>query len=306
MRTKGPVIASIIALSLLVVSSSSVLAQLTVPEQRDYETELRDGFGDSILAVTPVLDAPFSGEALTAWHPRPNSGRSEMRATARYYRDRAGRVRVEQMFIGHAGGHSPQRVIVAPDPNSLPVYVLDPVARTARKIPRMYALMTVGGPNSLVMPISLTCVVGFSRPQRIHSWLERSGQDGLVIDQDSLGQRTMVGVQVAGTRFATTLPVGVSYGRGREIPVAYERWVSSELKLEVYGRSEDPEIGAVEHRLTTISRAEPPAELFEVPTDYEMTADYEGRATRWLNAYVPEFWSTLSGAREHCVRPWGR
>lgn len=300
MRTKRLVVASIIALSLLAVSSSRVLAQLTVPDQPDYLTELKDGFGDSILAVTPVLDAPLSAEAVTAWQQRPNTGRSELRATARYYRDRAGRVRVEQMFMGHTSGQSPQRIIVAPDPNSLPVYLLDPVARTARKFPRSFALMTVGGPNDLIMPISMKCFVGFRRPQSIHSWLERSRRGWLDIDEESLGEQTIAGVQVEGMRFTTTLHN--AYGRPRDIPVAYERWLSSELKLEVYSRSEDPEIGVVEHRLTTISRAEPPADLFEVPADYEVPADSAMSGTRWLNAYVPEFWPTLSAAREHCVR----
>jgi hypothetical protein len=54
--------------------------------------------------------------------------------------------------------------------------------------------------------------------------------------------------------------------------VADERWVSPELQLLVYSRTEDSKIGVVEHRLTSISQAEPPAELFEIPAAYSATA----------------------------------
>lgn len=301
MRTKRPVVASLVALGLLVVASGSVLAQLTVPEDDWYEIGLR---GDSILRFPSVLDAPFSAEVLTVWQPRPNTGRSEWRASARYYRDRAGRVRVEQNFVGDSSGQRPQRIIVAPDPDSLPVYVLDPVARTAGKVSRMYAVMTVGDIHDVEMPISPTCFIGFLRLDTINREMERRGQARLLIDEESLGEQTMVGVRVAGTRYRTTVPAGLYPSRHRDLQMAYERWVSSELKLEVYVRTEDSENDVIEHRLTGISRAEPPAELFEVPADYEVTADYKIPDTRWLNPYAPEIWPARSSLAERCARPF--
>jgi hypothetical protein len=126
-----PVINSIIALSLLMVTPTSVLAQANSPE---HEAQLGTAFPECRLAgakeITecifggaPVLDAPFSAEAVTAWHPRANSGRAELRATARYYRDRVGRVPVDQIFVGHE--LRPLRIIVTPDPNSRAAYLLD-------------------------------------------------------------------------------------------------------------------------------------------------------------------------------------
>ena len=44
-----------------------------------------------------------------------------------------------------------------------------------------------------------------------------------------------------------------------------ERWFSPELKLEMYARSEDEQIGVVEYRVTPISRAEPPCRAFRGP-----------------------------------------
>jgi hypothetical protein len=36
----------------------------------------------------------------------------------------------------------------------------------------------------------------------------------------------------------------------------------------IYSRNSDPRTGVVEYRLTNISRAEPPADLFMIPPDY--------------------------------------
>jgi hypothetical protein len=301
MRTKRSVVASLVFLALF-LASRSVLAQLTVAgdDWYWYEIGLR---GESILRFPPVLDAPFSAEVLMVWQPRPNTGRSEMRATSRYYRDRAGRVRVEQTFVGNAGGHQAQRILVAPDPDSELVYLLDPVAGATTKISRMHAVMTVGDIHDVEMAISPTCFIMFLRIDTINRVMERHGQAPLVIDEESLGEQTMAGVRVAGTRYRTTVPAGLYPSRQRDLQVAYERWVSSELKLEVYVRTEDSEHDVVEHRLTGISRAEPPAALFELPAGYK-SADYQIPATRWLNPYAPEIWPARSSLAERCARPF--
>ena len=105
------------------------------------------------------------------------------------------------------------------------------------------------------------------------------------LEEESVGEQTMDGVRVEGTRFRGMLRAEL--GRGETID---ERWISPELKLEMYARSEDPEIGVVEYRVTTISRAEPPAELFEVPADYAVLP-YGGMTS--LNPYSPEIWPGL-------------
>ena len=303
MRTKGPiVVAFLVALAVFVVASGRTLAQLDVAGDDWYEMGLR---GESILRFLPVVDAPFSAEVLTVWRPKPNTGRSELRATSRYYRDRAGRVRVEQTFVDHAGGHRPERIIVARDPHSLPVYVVDPVARATIKVPRMFAVMTVGDIHDVQMPISPTCFIGFLGLGTINRVMERHGQAPLVIDEESLEEQTMAGVRVAGTRYRTTVPVGLHRypSRHRDLEVVYERWVSSELKLEVYVRTEDSEHDVVERRLTGISRAEPPPTLFEVAADYQSNYS-EIPDTKWLNPYAPEIWPNRSSLEERCVRPF--
>ena len=276
MRTMPPAIACMIALSLLLVSPTRALAQADGPElgAARMSAIARCAPTECILGGAPVLEAPFSAEAVTAWRPRANSGRPELHATARYYRDRAGRVRVDQFFVGH--DLSPLRVIVTTDANSRSAYLLDPVARTASEVARGLAEMMAGGGrlNQFVLPLSTSRFVSLFPLQGA------SVDSNSAVDDESLGQRSMAGIQATGTRFRTRLPAPlIGSGRG-------ERWVSPELKLVVYGRSEDSQIGILEYQLTRINRADPPPELFEVPADYVVTpAKFP---VTWENPYRPD------------------
>ena len=58
----------------------------------------------------------------------------------------------------------------------------------------------------------------------------------------------------------------------------------------MYSRSEDSEIGIFEYQLTKISRADPRAELFEVPADYVVTPFKFPMS--WENPYAPKTWLT--------------
>jgi hypothetical protein len=125
------------------------------------------------------------------------------------------------------------------------------------------------------LPVTMTCVIHLFRPG-LHRPLE----------EESLGEQTMHGLRVEGTRVRGMLNAWLGPGSTMD-----ERWFSPELKLELYSRSEDDQIGVVEYRMTTISRAEPQPELFEVPADY-VKVQYGGGTS--LNPYAPEIWPTLS------------
>jgi hypothetical protein len=59
---------------------------------------------------------------------------------------------------------------------------------------------------------------------------------------------------------------------GNHLPIVIvsERWYSPELQVVVLTRRSDPRLGETVYRLVNILRAEPPADLFEVPTDYRI------------------------------------
>jgi hypothetical protein len=259
MRTISYVVCSTIALSIVMVSSANSFAKAYQPDSNDVSR--RTGFGcmgnPCLLDGTLVVGAPFSAEVTTVWHPPAASGRAELQAASRLYRDSVGRVRVEQDFVQDQRSH---RIILTPDNKT--AYLLDPVARTTTNPgPRGLAELLVGygAYSQFVLPISMSRSVGFfAIPDVPPDATNAAGGE-------SLGERTIAGVQATGTRFVTRLPAGVT-GFGRA-----ERWVSPELKLVVYSRIEDAAIGVVEYQVTRISRSDPPADLFEVPEDYVET-----------------------------------
>lgn len=242
MRTMRCVTTAMIALTTLIMGSRGALAQDTShasvvpPAQRP----------DCI--ATPVLAAPFSAEAVTTWHPPANSGRPELRVTARYYRDSAGRVRVD--FVE---GMGQERVIITDGAASREAYELDTPNRTAFKTVRGHVAMLVGGGcgDWYQVPVSMNRFVTVL---------------GMPLNEQSLGTRSIEGVEVVGTRQNTRPPVTFD---GVMLPG--ERWVSPELKLVVYSRLEDSIVGVVGYQLRNIRRSEPPAELFQLPTDYMVT-----------------------------------
>jgi hypothetical protein len=255
----------------VLVSLSSLVAQTDL-DQAIQKASGRCAVTECILRA-PVVNAPFSAEATTVWQPPASSGKASMRATARYFRDSAGRVRVEQSVVGH--GARAQHIILAPDANSRTAYVLDAAARTvSTPVPRGLTQMMVGdgGFNQFVLLKSMRrFLVFFVTPDTVESVNGPS--------EESLGQSSIAGIPVTGTRFVTRVP-GADNGRA-------ERWVSPELKLVVYSRSEDARYGILEYQLTNITRSDPPAALFDVPQEYaESPFEYPGLT--WEGPNTPE------------------
>ncbi len=259
MRMMSYVVSSTIALTLVMVSPATTFAQAYQPDRNDVTQ--RAGF---VCAATPclldgtvVLGAPFSAEVTTVWRPPAGSGRAELQAASRLYRDSMGRVRVEQDFVQDRRS---QRIILTPDNKT--AYLLDPVARTTTNPgPRGLAELLVGsgGFSQFVLPLSMSRSVGFFAIPDVPPDATNPGGG------ESLGERTIAGVPATGTRFVTRLPAGL-IGSGRA-----ERWVSPDLKLMMYSRIEDPALGIVEFQVIRINRSEPRPELFEVPEDYVET-----------------------------------
>jgi hypothetical protein len=95
--------------------------------------------------------------------------------------------------------------------------------------------------------------------------------------EKSLGSRQMSGVYTVGRRLTLIVPIA-QIGNDRPIEVSEERWESPELNIVIYSRLSDPRIGVIEYRLSNVRRADPPAELFVVPSDYTIV----GSKGPWL------------------------
>lgn len=222
-----------------------------------HEIQTEESLQDCLCIVggTPVLNAPFTAVATLVWKPAASTGRSEVSALARYYRDSAGRVRVDQAFIGDS--RTPRRIIVTPEPGGT-VYQLDPIEKTTTVLPQTLAKWIVGERDRYVLARSMNQFISFFQGFR---------------DAESLGQRSIGGVAATGTRFFTQ----ISDADG-------ERWESPDLALVVSFRVQSPRIGVITYGLTRISREEPDARLFEAPDDYAVTAP--AYPYTWENANV--------------------
>lgn len=231
------------------------------------------------LSGPVVTGAPFSADAGTVVVQTLGDGtRIEQRSSTKFYRDGIGRVRREQEIIGldTLNPSSPSRTAISFDtvPNDPMPYVLDPVARTARKMPR---------------PLAMSSMMGTTTTLRVRSTGDRAAElvDAIVnlqgtggprrgvpndvrpVEED-LGTRQLEGVKASGRRTTITIPQG-RIGNDRPIQIVDERWESPELGVIVSSRYSDPRTGVVEYSLTSISRGEPRADLFTVPPDYTVS-----------------------------------
>jgi hypothetical protein len=248
----------------------------------------RVSVSDDPFSGPVVTKAPFSADATTTVTQVLSDGtRIEQTTTSRFYRDSAGRVRREQTILGLAALNpsGEQRVVITivPDPGDANAYTLDPVARTARQVPRS------GGPNltlTLLVDNTLARGVGLGNESAYFvnaapdggRRLTRLGANepaGVAQPEESLGTRQVEGVAAVGRRTKSTIPTG-QIGNDRPIEITDERWESQELRLLIRSHHRDPRTGDVEYRLTNIIRAEPPADLFQVPSDYTILSGGRG------------------------------
>ena len=84
-----------------------------------------------------------------------------------------------------------------------------------------------------------------------------------------LATKELEGVRVEGTETTVTIRAG-AMGNKLPIRLVSERWYSPELKVVVMTRRIDPRFGETRFRLTNVVRGEPPAHLFEVPSDFRI------------------------------------
>jgi hypothetical protein len=231
----------------------------------------------SPLTGPPVVGAPFSASAMTTiTGVRADGTRFERSMPAVYYRDAAGRVRVELTIDGQG-----PRISVQPEPGQS-MYWLDASKRSARRIPTEIEGWVVGGGKHFGVPVAVNKFLHVARFRGIEDLLSDA-------TEESLGSRQIAGIETIGRRIVLAVPVGY-LGNGRPLDIVDERWESTELHLVIESRYSDPRFGLVEYGLTHIRRGEPPSDLFVVPDDYNNNAPAD---EPWLD-FIP-FDGFLSG-----------
>ena len=107
----------------------------------------------------------------------------------------------------------------------------------------------------------------FSVQNRIGSSASEKAEDDA--KTETLGTKTIEGIQVTGTRTLSTIPAG-TIGNEKDIVIKRETWYSPDLKLVIQSTQDDPRFGETTYSLTNIQRNEPDETLFQIPAGYKV------------------------------------
>ncbi len=202
-----------------------------------------------------VKGAPLTATMMMTHETTLSDGnriRSENQTTV--YRDSEGRVRREVGFELNTPttGATKHTMIVIIDPVAGTRYILNPQTKTAHQMP-------LHGPR----PNAVTTSIG--GPEGAPHMKAMGGE----VSTQQLGAKTILGLQAEGTRVTRTIPAG-QIGNEKPIEVVTERWYSTELQIPLSMTHTDPMMGTMTNNVTSISRGEPDASLFQVPSDYKV------------------------------------
>jgi hypothetical protein len=208
------------------------------------------GLGNKIVTGEPMT------ATLTVTHDSTlqdgNTIHTENQSTE--YRDSQGRVRREVPFklVTPSTGAVQGTMVIIMDPVAGKRYVLNPQKKTAHEMP--------------LHPPKAPSTNASGEPPA------RPGED---VSTESLGTKTILGLQATGTRVTRTIPAG-QIGNAKPISVVTERWVSSDLQIPLSTTHTDPMVGTMTTTVTSVTRGEPDASLFQVPSDYKVETGKPG------------------------------
>jgi hypothetical protein len=196
-----------------------------------------------------VTGAPFTATAVTqSTHTLADGTKLTTKNQVTLYRDSQGRFRKEGNVppIGDLAEAQPHSFIVIQDPVASKGYILNPDQKVAHVMNHLRR-----GPKG-----------GKSAAD-----FETKEANNPNVTKESLGTQTVSGVSAQGTRFTYVIPVG-KIGNDKPITITREVWYSTDLQMVVQSKHSDPRFGDTSYSLTNIQRAEQPANLFTVPSDY--------------------------------------
>lgn len=242
-----------------------------------------------------VKGVPYSAQAVTeSVRVLADGTRIVQKTISKVFRDKEGRTRREYTpeSAGESGAAgSAITTVVIHDPVAGAVYLLNPADKTARRIRVSIdeQISSPGGAGEKREAQVIEREVIIPAPA-VSAWFERrmagpGGTESVLFggafggerllpagpdaQEESLGERTIEGLLVRGTRVTQTIPTG-RIGNDRLIAIVQERWRSPELDVTVLSETRDPLAADVTCRLTGIQRGDPPPSLFEIPPDYKI------------------------------------
>lgn len=243
-----------------------------------------------------VKGAPYSADAVTEMAQNLADGNRIVRTTrGSVARDGEGRTRREQMLgaLGPFMTDKAPRAAFLNDPVAGVHYVLELDEKVARKMPTPAVFRGEGGgPGPLgpgghrVMHFQKRVMMNGTQVEDVNTeW--SSGGAGEQPKSESLGEKTIEGVNAEGTRTVVTIAAG-TIGNERPLEIVSERWYSPQLQAVVMSRHSDPRYGETTYRLTNIDRDEPDASLFTVPADFTVKDAPHGDVVKVIRRQKPD------------------
>lgn len=171
------------------------------------------------------------------------------------YRDSQGRVRREVAFelATPSTGATKGTMIIITDPVAGVRYILNPQNKTAHQMP-LHPPKPPAGAAEGEAP---------AKPNEAN------------VATTDLGSKTILGLATTGTRVTRTIPAG-EIGNAKAIEVVTERWYSTDLQIPMSVTHTDPMMGTMNSQVTNVTRGEPSASLFQVPSDYKVETGKPG------------------------------
>jgi len=233
-----------------------------------------------------VKGAPFTADIVTeTTQSLPDGNKIRQSATERVYRDGEGRTRREPSLavLGAASSSNAPQLAFIDDPVAGASYALDLTNRTVTRSV-FYGRGPGGGPRANAAPPGgnsgqMYRGRGGQAGDRLYRPQGRR-EDSANFKTESLGRQTVNGVPADGTRVTQTIPAG-QIGNALPIQILTERWYSPDLQMVVLQKRSDPRNGETVMQMSNLIRAEPPANLFSPPADFQtQTATPRARGGR--------------------------
>ena len=207
--------------------------------------------------ISTVKNAPYSAtEVFEHTQTLADGTHITRKATTVLYRDSMGRTRTE----------TENGLVTISDPIGGATYRLDPKTQTFRKIQTIQLSVDAQGAYT-TGKITLDDIQAQQHDADLAALAAQTGAPKPHVTDESLGNQTMQGVLVQGTRTTTVYPEGFM-GNDRPITVTSEVWYSPDLHIAVLRKLTDPRNGDNTTQLINIQVSEPNPSLFQVPANY--------------------------------------
>jgi hypothetical protein len=218
--------------------------------------------GLSIYGAFPKTGAPFSATVQTTHEEKFVGGNAiHGQIVTHYYRDSAGRVRMETSTRCDIGADGQFRPLID-------ISVNDPVARTTlhwrvndtgEKVARFYH-QPAPQPAPTAAPLT--------EEQRKQNALVQAHWNKNT-RKETLGTRMITGFLTDGNRQTTTTPAG-EQGNEKAIDLMEEYWVARDTGIAMLHIEDEPRVGRITVEVTDLKLAEPDPSLFAPPPDYKL------------------------------------